>query len=99
MSNIEISLQEVSDTANKLRQLNSLMYDELMDMKKEMNLLSNSWESEGADMIRNQFNLFANRFERQKETIDEYAKFLDLTVSSYDSLETTITSNASNMQA
>lgn len=99
MANIQISLQEVTDTASKIRNLNQMMYDELMNLKQEMNALSSVWQSEGADTLRNQFNLFTNRFERQKETIDEYAKFLDLTVSSYDSLESTITSNASTMQA
>lgn len=99
MANIQISLQEVTDTANRIRSLNNLMHEELSDMKKEMNLLGGAWISDASETIRSQFNLFANRFERQKETIDEYAKFLDLTASSYDSLETTINSNASNMQA
>ena len=77
MANIQISLQEVQDTANQLRSLNMLMDEELN---------------------RNKFNLFSSRFEKQKETINQYAKFLDLAVSSYDTLETTITSNASGMQ-
>ncbi len=98
MANIQISLQEVSDTANQLRSLNQMMDDELNEMKHEMNLLDGSWISEGSSEIRNKFNLFANRFEKQKATIDQYARFLDLTVSSYDTLETTIASNASSMQ-
>lgn len=99
MANIQISLQEVSDAASKIRNLNNSMYEDLQDMKKDMNLLSGNWISDASEAIRSQFNLFANRFERQKETIDKYAEFLDLTVTYYDSLETTITSNANNMQA
>ena len=98
MANIKISLQEVSDTANKLRTLNQMMDEELNEMKMEMNLLDGTWVSDGSSEIRNKFNLFSNRFEKQKATIDQYARFLDLTVSSYDTLETTITSNASSMQ-
>ena len=98
MANIQISLQEVSDTVNKLRTLNQMMDDELNEMKREMNLLDGTWISDGSNEIRNKFNLFSNRFEKQKETIHQYAKFLDLAVSSYDTLETTITSNASSMQ-
>jgi uncharacterized protein YukE len=98
MANIKISLQEVSDTANKLRTLNQMMDEELNDMKMEMNLLDGTWVSDGSSEIRNKFNLFSNRFEKQKATIDQYARFLDLTVSSYDTLETTIASNASSMQ-
>lgn len=98
MANIQISLQEVQDTANQLRSLNMLMDEELNAMKSEMNRLDSSWISDGSLEIRNKFNLFSARFEKQKETINQYAKFLDLAVSSYDTLETTITSNASGMQ-
>ena len=98
MANIQISLQEVQDTANQLRSLNMLMDEELNAMKSEMNRLDSSWISDGSIEIRNKFNLFSSRFEKQKGTINEYAKFLDLAVSSYDTLETTITSNASGMQ-
>ena len=95
MANIQISLQEVQDTANQLRSLNMLMDEELNAMKSEMNRLDSSWISDGSLEIRNKFS---SRFEKQKETINQYAKFLDLAVSSYDTLETTITSNASGMQ-
>ena len=98
MANIQISLQEVQDTANQLRSVNMLMDEELNAMKSEMNRLDSSWISDGSLEIRNKFNLFSSRFEKQKETINQYAKFLDLAVSSYDTLETTITSNASGMQ-
>ena len=98
MANIQISLQEVQDTANQLHSLNMLMDEELNAMKSEMNRLDSSWISDGSLEIRNKFNLFSSRFEKQKETINQYAKFLDLAVSSYDTLETTITSNASGMQ-
>lgn len=98
MANIQISLQEVQDTANQLRSLNMLMDEELNAMKSEMNRLDSSWISDGSLEICNKFNLFSSRFEKQKETINQYAKFLDLAVSSYDTLETTITSNASGMQ-
>ena len=98
MANIQISLQEVQDTANQLRSLNMLMDEELNAMKSEMNRLDSSWISDGSLEIRNKFNLFSSRFKKQKETINQYAKFLDLAVSSYDTLETTITSNASGMQ-
>ena len=98
MANIQISLQEAQDTANLLRSLNMLMDEELNAMKSEMNRLDSSWISDGSLEIRNKFNLFSSRFEKQKETINQYAKFLDLAVSSYDTLETTITSNASGMQ-
>ncbi|MBE6110814.1 MAG: WXG100 family type VII secretion target [Erysipelotrichaceae bacterium] len=98
MSNINISLAEVADTAARLRTLGSSMYDELCSMKKEMDSLSSTWISDGSQEIRSRFTMFANRFEKHKADIDAYAKYLELTVSSYDTLESTISSNASGMQ-
>lgn len=96
MENIKISLAEVSNCAQAIRTLNEKMYEQLQMIKKDMNDLNSTWISESAETIRAKFNGFANRFETQKDTIDSYGKFLDLTVSSYDSLETSINANASN---
>jgi uncharacterized protein YukE len=98
MANIRISLNEVADTASRIRSLNQAMYDALSDMKREMNALNGTWISDGSEEIRNRFNLFSNRFDHHREVIESYARFLDLTVSSYDSLESTITGNASSVQ-
>jgi uncharacterized protein YukE len=98
MSQINISLAEVTDTANRLRSLGQQMYDELNQMKREMDSLAGSWVSEGSEEIRSKFGMLAARFEKHKADIDSYAKYLDLTVSSYDTLESTITSNAASMQ-
>ena len=98
MSDICISLDQVSETAEKLRSLKQSMYDELNQMKTDKNLLNSTWVSDGSDEIRTRFNMFANRFETERERIEEYARFLDLTVESYEALESSITSNASGMQ-
>ncbi len=96
MNNIKISLAEVSNCAQAIRSLNQKMYEVLSLMKKDINDLNSSWLSDSGETIRQKFNHFASKFDVQKETIDTYAKFLDLTVSSYDSLETTINANASS---
>ncbi len=98
MSEIRISLAEVAETAAQIRSLNQQMYDDLSAMQKEMNLLDGTWISDGSEEIRSRFSMFASRFPRQKEIIDSYAKYLDLTVSSYDTLESAITGNASGIQ-
>jgi len=99
MSTLKISLSEVSETAARIRTLNQQMFDQLTEMKREMNGTNVAWISDAAETIRSRFNTFAARFETEKETIDSYARFLDLTVQSYDSLETTINSNASGIQS
>ena len=47
---------------------------------------------------REYFIEYINQIEKHKADIDAYAKYLELTVSSYDTLESTISSNASGMQ-
>ncbi len=99
MEELKISLAEVTECASKIRNFNQMMYEQLSLMKKDINDTNASWISDAGEAIRNRFNQFSTRFETQKEQIDSYAKFLDQTVDHYNTLESTIHSNASSMQA
>ncbi len=96
MDGIKIQLAAVSDAAQMLRAQNQTLYDLLQQMKKQMNDLSAVWISDGSEAIRARFMAFSNQFDVQKEVIERYAQFLDRTVSSYDSIESTIAANASS---
>ncbi len=98
MNGISITCAEVQAAAVQLNNLNSQMNEALLDMKREMNALEGGWISDAGETIRARFNAFANRFETQRMTISAYARFLEQTAESYDSLENTINSNASGMQ-
>ena len=98
MDHLNISLEQVSETAAVLRTLNQSMQESLAQIKRMMNETDLSWLSESGETIRSRFNQFALRFESQKEDIESYARFLDRTVSDYDTLETTLNANASGMQ-
>ncbi len=98
MENIRITLSKVSGAATAIRNINSNMDDVLNNVKKMMNDLSGVWKGTAGETIVGRFNKFATKFIDESETIEEYAKFLDYTVSSYDSLESTLTSNASNFE-
>lgn len=95
---IKITMPEVINTAGQMRNLNTQLDDVLKNITNMMNDLSGVWQSEGAETIVAKFKTFANRFVIESETIENYCKFLDLTAQSYDSLESTITANASNME-
>lgn len=97
MDTIQISLQEVSGAASRISSLNQQIYDLLQAMKKDMNALDVSWISDGGREIRCRFNVFSARFDNQKSVIDAYVRFLEMTVSSYDSMESAITGNAATM--
>lgn len=96
MSNLKISLSEVSQIASELRRINANLDDILEYTRNEMKSLNNIWQSDGSEMIRQRYEYFAKKFALEKETIEAYARFLDHIVTSYDSLESTITENASN---
>ena len=95
MDNILITLPEVSATASRLRQINAELDETLASVSRLMNDLSSVWISEGAEMLRGRFQQFSKRFAEESETITSYADYLDFAVTTYDSLESTITANAS----
>ena len=94
MDNIRITLPEVSAAANNIRSINASMDDILNDISKMMNDLTGT----AGEAIVERFKRFSTRFIDESQTIEEYAKYLDYTVSSYDSLESTLSSNASNFE-
>lgn len=98
MNEIKITLSEVSSTANQIRTLNKSLDETLSYVTKLMNELNGVWQSDGEETLLQRFTHFSSRFIDESETIESYAAFLDNTVSSYDSLESTITANASNFE-
>ena len=98
MEDIRITLPEVSNAAASLRNINTNLDEVLSNVSKMMLDLNVVWKGTAGETIVTRFQKFANRFIDESETIEEYAKFLDYTVSSYDSLESTITSNATNFE-
>lgn len=98
MNEIKITLSEVSSTANQIRSLNKNLDETLSYVSRLMNDLNSIWESDGEETLLQRFTHFSSRFIDESETIESYATFLDNTVSTYDSLESTITANASNFE-
>lgn len=98
MDKLNISLAEVKNTAEAIRSCNIQIDQQLQEAKKQMNDLSFVWQSDGSETIRQRFNQFASKFDLQREIIESYARFLDMTVTNYDSLESTIQANAGSFQ-
>lgn len=98
MDSLKISLPEVSATASQIRQYNANLDQTLSYVNKIMNELNSVWLSEGEETLLSRFQKFSQKFIDESEIIENYARFLDETVSSYDSLESTIVANASNFE-
>ena len=95
-NNIRITLPEVADTAAQIRKCNADLDTILSCVSKIMNELDSIWLSDGEQMLLSRFRRFSGKFIDESEVIESYARFLDNTVTDYDSLESTITANASN---
>lgn len=87
MDQIQISLNEVLNTATQIRACNVRLMEELNQIKIVMNQLSNTWSSPAAESVRQKFNGMSILFENYKDVIDAYAKFLEISVSSYETTE------------
>lgn len=96
MDDIKITIPEVSASATAIRNINNNLDEVLCGVSRLMNDLSSFWRGTAGETIVQRFQKFANKFIDENQAIEAYAKFLDYTVSSYDSLESTITSNASS---
>lgn len=93
---LKISLSEVQSSAAAIRNHNQNLDETLSYVSKLMNELHSVWLSNGEETLLSRFQNFSNKFISESEIIESYAKFLDDTVASYDSLESTIVANASN---
>lgn len=92
---ILINTAEVARTAETVKTINQQLALKLEEIKKEMNALESSWQSDASNTIRNNFNSLAPRFEEYRTVVDSYAKFLNDTVNAYDQTESAIDNNAS----
>lgn len=97
MDQIRISLQELEQLHQRLGQLNQSMYEVLKNAQRLMNDLSQSWQSDGSESIRNRFNQFSLKFDTLKEQIETYRLFLIKTIETYDGLESTLSFNAQQL--
>ena len=92
---IQISTQVLLDTAEKVRNINSKLDDDLKEINKSMNDLEATWKSDAATDIRAAMNALKPRFEDHKAVVESYAKFLISTAQNYESTESAVQTNAS----
>lgn len=98
MEQLQISLADVSNTAQRIRHINQDLDQTLQQMRQIMNQLAASWQSPAAETIRTKFNGMTPIFQNYKDIVDSYAKFLDATVVSYETIENSMQQNASSFQ-
>lgn len=95
---IEISLSEVSSTAQTIRTLNGKLKTDIENIKTEVSNLATYWQSDSGETLRSQINGMQENFDNYEKIIEAYAKFLDDTVNNYTQTENSINSKASGLK-
>ena len=94
MADIKITFQEVRAKATQLRGYNETLTSTLTTIKNAINNLESQWTSDTSDTIRAKITAMQPKFDRYKEVVESYAKFLDNTVAQYEALERELRSAA-----
>ena len=90
METMNISLAKVTTCANQIRQENNQLNTNLREITSTMQQLSNFWNSPASDTIRQRFMAMLPAFENYRTIVDTYAKFLDQTVLTYQTVSPVI---------
>lgn len=98
MEQLQITLAQLQQTSTTLRQENTHLNSCLKEIHVCMNQLTNEWQSPAAQTIRAKFQSMLPIFDQYRDIVEQYAKFLDQTVQTYQTMEDQLTSNAQSFK-
>lgn len=98
MADIKITFEEVKTKANEIHSCNVNLDQALKDIKSNINSLDAQWTSDASETIRGKINGMQAKFTTYYNIIEEYVEFLNTTVSTYQTTESVINSNASQFE-
>ena len=85
MDQLQITLAQVTQTAASIRSQNQQLNSCLQEIGTSMNQLAAYWQSPASEKIRSRFHGMLPVFDNYRSIVESYAKFLDQTVSTYQS--------------
>ncbi len=95
---IQISTQVLLDTSEKVRSINRTLDLRLADINKAMNDIEVQHNSSSGREIRSNMNAMKPRFDQYNGVVESYCKFLVDTAQKVESVEQTLTTNASQFK-
>lgn len=99
METMNISLAKITTCANQIRQENNQLNTNLREITSTMQQLSNFWNSPASDTIRQRFMAMLPTFDNYRMIVDTYAKFLDQTVLTYQTMEQQLNAEADTFKS
>ena len=94
MAQMYINYGSFDGWAQKIKEKNDKLNQDLIDIQSLINGLAGEWESDSASKIREKITGMKNRFEQYYQVVDNYRKFLSNTAEQYRTAEGTNTANA-----
>ena len=94
---IQISTAEIEDAAEKIREFNNNMDEDLSQIRTQITTLKDTWESASADMVEAAMDSLKPRFDQYKEIVGRYNAFLTKTAGDYVSTEEANRTNANRL--
>lgn len=100
MSTIDISLDQVRMTAERIEKHNTNLKNTLESIQRRMESFEKerTWESDAASTLNGKVKGLTPRFDEYNQVVTSYVKFLREVARVYDEAETTINSNASQFK-
>jgi len=95
---LTITTDELRTASKNVTDLNGQLSERLEDIRRKLNSLKNTWESEGADEVMQQFNNLNPKFDQYKRIVDSYVDFLMKTAEQYEVTESTVKKNAGTLE-
>ncbi len=99
MAEMKITIEQLTNTAGKIRTINGTLKELLQNFSKSVTDLQNTWESDAGTHTKTAIDNLKPRFEDYYNVLASYAQHLDDTAESFKTNEGTLSKNADNMAA
>ena len=97
MANITVNWNDLSEKGKSMKDKAVEMIGILEDIRKEIENLNTSWESPAASEMVSYIKSMQPKFEKYRDIVDEYGKFLIDASDKYSETEKGLTESAHNM--
>lgn len=97
-SGLSITFEQVLSDANKMNSCDTKFTEDLNAILARMKTLNNTWKSDTANSFYSTFSNLSKVFQQYHATVENYTKFLKSTVTTYETMENKLNSNAKQFQ-
>lgn len=94
MEQLHVTLETLQQTSSNIRTQNQQLVSCLYEIHSCMNQLAIVWQSPASEKIRTRFQSMLPIFDNYQSIVESYAKFLDQTVTTYQSMEAALNASA-----